>query len=305
MIMLVCVPLSAAGTEREIAADANSMVQGDTGPVIYFDYGPETVNETPISSFLYFIPLVAMTPVERQTSPDHQQRVRMISCQRQRTLASFFTTCEFEIVGEGFHRDVFDPEDMIAFYKEEIKEGQTLLYMLDYILFKGQGFVRVEIMGTTTGSVDTVTQVDVYFNGRGYKSPVTIGLYDVRPVDGKYKYENRSNQMVVRVNRLTFKRTEGVPVMGVGVATLGRSAEEEGLWPTVKGMIANLLIRPPRIDPLGNEAMLNFGAAIQMQKPSFTLPKADKIKTGKPGILSSSRGREQFVQRRQDSKQIE
>lgn len=303
-IVLVWI-LPSAAWACEIMADANSIDRDDTGPVIYFNYGNEAAKETSVSSFLYFIPLVAMTPVERQTSPDHPQRVRMVSCKRERTPTSFFTTCEFEILGNGFHRDVFDPEDMIAFYKDEIKEGQTLAYMLDTIQFEGQGFVRVEVTGRIANSMETVTQVDVWFNGRGHKSPVTIGLYDVRPVDGEYKFENRSNQIVVRVNRLTFKRTEGVPTMGVRVATLGRSAEEEGLWPTVKGMIANLFIRPPRIDPRGNDTMLNFGAAIQGQKPSFTLPKADMIKNDRPEVVSSSRGREQFVQRSQDSKQIE
>jgi hypothetical protein len=277
-----------ADAGRQTTEDANAISMEDKGPVVYFNYGSETIQETPISSFLYFIPLVAMTAVERQAGAGCGQRVRMIACTRQKTQTSFFTTCEFEIAGDGYHRDIFDPEDMIAFYKEEIKAGQTLAHMLDYIHFEGQGYVRMEISGITGGSAETVTQVDVWFNGRGRKSPVTIGLYDVRPVEGKYRYENRSNQMVVRVNRLTFKRTEGQPTMGVRVATLGRSAEEEGLWPTVKGMIANLLIRPPRINPLGNETMLRFGATIHLQKPSFTLPKAEMIQNDRQKISSGA-----------------
>lgn len=278
-IVLVCIVPLAAGADHETAADANTMAPDDSGPVIYLNYGRETLKENPISSFLYFVPLISLTPLERQASENNEQRAIMVSCERKRTSKSFFTTCEFEITGNGFHRDVYIPAEMIAFFKDEIREGQTLPYMLDTIQLEGQGFVRMEITGTTAGSVDTVTQVDVWFNGRGHKSPVTIGLYDVKPSeDGEYKYENRSNRIVVRVNRLTFKRTEGVPTMGVRVATLGRSAEEEGLWATVKGMIANLFIRPPRIDPLGNDTMLELGRAIQGQKASFTLPKADKIK---------------------------
>ena len=66
--------------------------------------------------------------------------------------------------------------------------------MLDYIKFDGEGFGRLEIKGAMTGSTPTVTEVAMQFNARGHKSPVTIGLYDIKPKDGQYKYENRSNR---------------------------------------------------------------------------------------------------------------
>jgi nucleoside 2-deoxyribosyltransferase len=47
---------------------------------------------------------------------------------------------------------------------------------------------------------------------------------------------------------------------------------------SVKAVIANLLINPPQITKLGNDTMLNFGYAMQKQKPTFTFPKAKNLR---------------------------
>jgi len=72
------------------------------------------------------------------------------------------------------------------------QKGETLTNMLDYIKFEGEGFGLIEVKGTMTGSTPTVTEVVLHFNARGHKSPVTVGLYDIKPKDGQYNYENRS-----------------------------------------------------------------------------------------------------------------
>jgi len=110
--------------------------------------------------------------------------------------------------------NTFDPAGMIATHTDELKKGETLRNMLDYIKFEGEGFGRIEVKGTMTDSTPTVTEVSMQFNVRGHKSPVTIGLYDVKPKDGEYKYENRSNEVVARVNRLIFEKTDQDPMHG-------------------------------------------------------------------------------------------
>jgi len=72
--------------------------------------------------------------------------------------------------------NTFDPAGMIAAHTDELKKGETLTNMLDYIKFDGEGFGIFEVKGRITGSTRTVTEFDMQFNARGHKSPVTIGL---------------------------------------------------------------------------------------------------------------------------------
>ena len=129
-----------------------------------------------------------------------------------------------------------------------------------------------------TGSTPSVIEVDVEFNARGHKSPVTVGLYDIKPKEGQYKYENRSNRIVARVNSLVFKKTEETPRMGITMASITDQSGSDGFVGTVKGVIANILIRPPKVAKLGNETMLDFGRALLEQKSAFTFPRAKNIK---------------------------
>ena len=153
--------------------------------------------------------------------------------------------------------------------------------MLDYIKFDRDGHGIIEVKGQIIGSTRTVTELDMQFNARGHKSPVTIGLYDVKPKDGEYKYENRSNEVVARVNTLTFKKTEQTPKMGIKVASISDTAESEGFFSGLKAVIANFFIKPPKVDKLGNTTMLEFGDALLQKKPAFTFPKATNIKESK------------------------
>jgi hypothetical protein len=184
-------------------------------------------------------------------------------------------------MGKGFHKNTFDSAEMIATHTGELKKGESLTDMLDYIKFEGEGFGRIEINGTINGYTETVTKVDLQFNTRGGKSPITVGLYDIKPKDGQYKFENRSNQRVARVNKLIFKKTDKNPRMGMKLASISKTEESDGFFSSLKGAIANLFIRPTKVDKLGNETMLNFGYAILKQKPAFTFPQAKNIKESK------------------------
>jgi hypothetical protein len=100
----------------------------------------------------------------------------------------------------------------------------------------------------------------VEFNGHGRESPVTIGLYDIRVRNGQYNYANRSNEMVARVNELTFKRSDN-PRMSISVASISKKTQRAGLFGWFKATVANLFIKPVRVDRRGNDTMPDFGQA--------------------------------------------
>jgi hypothetical protein len=127
------------------------------------------------------------------------------------------------------------------------------------------------------GTGTTATEVDLEFNARGRKSPVTIGLYEIKAKNGQYRYENRSGEIVARVNTLTFKKSEN-PRMDITVASIAKKAGKNGPLGQLKAAIANLFIKPVKIDPVGNETLLHFGYALFEQKPTFTFPKAGNLK---------------------------
>ena len=241
-------------------------------------YSKEKFIKNPIVSFMYFVPLIAPTFVDNISSVNNEQQVAVISHKIKVSSKSFLVTCEFEILGSGFHMNTFDPAGMIAAHTDELKKGETLTNMLDYIKFDGDGYGIIEVKGRITGSAKTVTEVGMQFNARGHKSPVTIGLYDVKPKDGEYKYENRSNEIVARVNTLVFEKTEQTPRMGIKVASIAKEGKPAGFFGIIKGAIANLFIKPPKVDKLGNTTMLEFGDALLQKKPAFTFPKAENIK---------------------------
>ena len=263
-------------------ANGTDTAQGSNGPTMIMSYSKEKYVKNPMASFAYFVPLIAPTLVDNISSVNNKQRVDIISHEMRVDSKSFYVACEFEIWGSGFHMNTFDPAGMMATQADELRKGKTLTNVLDYIKFAGDGFGMIEVKGTITGSTRIVTEVDIQFNARGHKSPVTIGLYDIKPKDGEYKYKNRSNMVVVRVNTLSFKKTtETVPRMGIKVASISNPAGSEGFSSGLKAAIANLIIKPSQVTKLGNTTMLEFGYALLQKKPTFTFPKAKNIKESK------------------------
>ena len=118
----------------------------------------------------------------------------------------------------------------------------------------------------------------VHFNGRGKTSPVTVGLYSVKSVNGEYKYENKYNEIVARVNTLTFSKSTDKPLMGIIVSAVYAEGGKPDFWGNLKGALANLLIKPLEIDKLGNDTMLDFGCALFNDKETFTFPKAKNLR---------------------------
>ncbi len=265
----------------ESLADGNDAVVDSNGPTIVLSYSKEAFEKNPIFYFAYFIPLISPTLVDREISVNNEQQVGIISYKRKVTSKSFYAACEFKMMGKGFHKNTFDSAGMIAKNIGDLKKGKPLTNMLDYIKFEGEGIGLIEVKGTITGSTQTVTKVDICFNAKGQQSPVTIGLYDIKPKDGEYKYENRSNEVVARVNTLAFKKTEETPMMEIKVESIAKKSESAGFFARIKGLIANFFIKPLDVDKLGNDTMLNFGYALLQKNTTFTFPKAKNIKETK------------------------
>ena len=254
--------------------DAND----SNGPTVALSYNEKAAPKNPFTSFMYFVPLVSLTDVNVDISPNNDQRVRTVSYERKVSAKSFYVSCEFEMTGRGFHKYVFDPVEVIASHASGAKKGETLDNLIDYIKFEGPGFGQIEVKGTISGSSRTVDEVDLHFNARGHKSPVTLGLYDVSPENGQYKYENRTGELIARVDTFVFKKTVGEPRMGIKLASINAAEKPQGFLAGLKGAIANLFINPPKAAKLGNDTMLDFGLALLNEKSAFTFPKANNIK---------------------------
>jgi hypothetical protein len=274
-----------AATNDPIRATAGKPAAADlamvdsTGPTVLLSYGKGTLEKNPMRSFMYFVPLISPVAVDRSASPGNYQQAAILSYEKKVTSRSFSVTCEFEMTGSGFSRYTFDPAGMIAWRIAEAKKpkGEPLAHVLDYINFEGEGLGRIQIKGTIAGAVETVTELELAFNARGHKSPVTIGLYELKAKDGQHRYEDRCGEMVARVNTLAFKKGEN-PRMDITVASLTKKGGSCGPLEQLKAAFANLFIKPVKIDPAGNEALLHFGYALFEQKPTFTFPKAGNMK---------------------------
>ena len=266
---------------KQSVADGNNIVADGNGPTFIMSYRKEKFVKNPIESFMYFVPLIAPTLVDNISSANNDQQVGIISYEKNVDTDSFQVACEFEILGKGFHMNTFDPNGMIEAHTVDLEKGETLKHMLDYIKIEGDGYGIVQVKGQLMGSTRTVTEVDMQFNAKGHKSPVTIGLYDIKPKNGEYKYKNRSNEEVARVNALIFKKTEQTPRMGITIASITKKNASAGLWGKIKGAIANMFIEPLKVTKLGNNTMLEFGEALFQKKATFTFPKATNIKENK------------------------
>ncbi len=284
-ITVVCILLSMAGvgvsSDRNSHISSDDVVKENNGPTMIMNYSKKKFVKNPIASFMYFVPLISPTLVDNISSVNNMQHLRIISHKIKIKSKSFYVTCEFEVLGNGFHMNTFEPVGMIAAHTDGLQKGETIKNILDYIKLDGDAFGIFEVKGTITGSTRTVTEVDMQFNTRGHKSPVTIGLYDIKPKNGEYKYENRSNEVVARVNTLNFKKTEQTPKMGIEVASIAKKGKSAGFFGWIKGTITNLFIKPPKVDKLGNTAMLEFGEALLQKNSTFTFPKAKNIKESK------------------------
>lgn len=264
----------------EPVADINGP-NDSNGPTVMLSYNNISPVKTPTAVFMYFIPLISPAHISTEISSNNRQHAMVISYKKSVVANSFTVSCEFELQGSGFFIDIFEPNDVIATFPDEIKKNAPVNNLIDYIKLEGDGFGRIDVKGTIADSNVTVTQVDVHFSTKGKKSPVTIGLYGIKPENGQYKYENRRNEIVARVATLTFKKCDDEPRMDIEVVSVNKVSKPNSYIGRVKGFIVNFFIDPIRISKLGNGTMLNFGYALLNKQSSFTFPKARNIKESK------------------------
>jgi len=248
------------------------------GPTLQLEVGQDQFLGNPMASFMYFVPLISPAPVSSITSPGSTQTARVVSSKRKCTAHSFVVTCEFEFAGKGSQQSIFDLAPIIHQYERQLKEGGSTGRRLSSISVEGPGSGTLEVEGTVSNSVETVTEVRMRFNARGKTSPVSIGLCEVRYREGEFR---RLNEIVARVNTLTFRRKPGPPKMEVGVGSVKNKGAGNGLWQnlkgSIKGMAANLLIDPLKVRAVGHQAMLDFGSALASGAATFTFPRATNL----------------------------
>lgn len=282
LLTMTLAPLAsqaAAAAAVELAAGAAQPLDAATGPTIRLDYKPGKSAGNPVASFMYFIPLISPELVSFLTSPGSTQSAQVTCAKRRFTAHSFLTTCEFEFSGQGSQQSLFDLTNQIRRQERKLKEGGSLRRQLSSITVEGTGSGTVEVEGTVSNGVQTVTEVRLRFNARGTTSPVSIDLCDIRYLDGEFKH---LKETVVQVNTLTFRRKPGPPQMEVTVASVKKKGAGQNLWQSIKGSLTgaavNLFIDPLTVETTGHQAMLDFGQALVSGAPTFTFPHAKNLK---------------------------
>jgi hypothetical protein len=253
--------------------------KGTSGPTLRLQAGSRETTANPVASFMYFVPLISPEPVTAVSTAGSTQATRITSVKRQQSGNSFTATCDIEFTGQGAQQSVFDPARQIKRHEQQLKAGGVLDHQLRSITVSGPGHGRLEVEGTVNNGVPTVTQVRLRFNAEGQGSPVSIGMSDIRYTAGKYR---QVNDVVAKVNSLTFHRNGGTPKMEVSVASVKNKGAGDNLWSnfkaSLKGAAANMLIQPLSIELAGHDAMMEFGQALAAGAPSFTFPLAKNLK---------------------------
>jgi len=228
---------------------------------------------------MYFIPLISPDPVSVHESAGNAQRAQFVSLTRRFSPGAFSGECEFMFTGDGTHRNIFDNSEKVRRHERRLQAGEALERVLQYISIEGSGRGVIEVEGVVTGSVATVTEVRLRFNAHGETSPVSIGLADLLYRENQLVI---TNDIVARVNALTFQKAEGRPRMGVTVSSVKRKDAGDSLWQKLKGgvagTLANYFIKPLPVESTGNDAMLDFGAALTSKETEFTFPKARNLR---------------------------
>jgi hypothetical protein len=247
-----------------------------SGPTMVLEY-QDGGQGNPVDTFMYFLPLVAPTAIDVFTDPNTTLNTRIISRTSKDSGSKFTTTCTFEVRGEGLYEAFFDSKEMIAFNLEDNTTPRTLHKLLRSIRVDGPMRGEINVSGTIQDGQRKVEQFQIRFNLAG-KSPVTVHLYDVKN-DGKTcLFENRFNEQLARIDSLKFVRGGNPPRMTPEIGAVAGEQQKEGFFAEFKAMLANLFLPPLPIAAIGNETMMNFGAALDATESSFTFPHAEKLR---------------------------
>ena len=253
-----------------------------TGPTLHFDYGQGTLPENPLSHFMYFIPLISPSLVTVYTNTGNTQRARALALHCVTNGADLHVVCEFELTGAGVQRSVFDLSPAIRRHEQALLAGHPLTHQLAAITVAGGGRGNIEIDARLTNGLPTVTELRLRFNAHSHASPVSIRLEDLASHQGVIGPEN---EMVARVNMLTFRRQPGPPQMEVTLDSLKSGHAGDSVWQnwfgSLKGMAVNLFLPPLTVTPDGHQAMLAFGLSLATAQPAYTFPFATRLQASR------------------------
>jgi hypothetical protein len=285
IVLVAASTLFAATCTAATAGAKQTKRRGETtGPTVYLDYeDQQQQKDNSVEAFMYFVPMVSTVLVDSTSSANNSQKARIVACRQTTNDEEFEAVCRFVMRGRGWQENFFDADDIVAKDRDFVPRGKALKHVIEYIRFEGSGRGRVEVKGRVIDGVEKVTNVTVVFNDCDSSSPVTVGLYSMRPEDGQYKFENRYDMQKARVNSISFKATDSEPTMEIELASLESRNAGEGFCSRLKARIANFFIPPIRINPEGNKAMLDFGYALYKKQASFTFPKARNLKMPQNG----------------------
>ena len=273
-----CVLVGCAGPKPERIVLTDSSVRSAqaeaTGPTINLQTNSDKPPTNPLSSLMYFIRLTSNEPVELTQSEGNTQQAQLTKIDRQLGDRKFTVTCQFEFIGEGSQMNRFDHSATIQKRASQLAEGKVLQRRLAYIGITGGGRGSVRVRGEMTNGKPVAHEISLRFFAPGHRTPVTIGIHDIRNIKSE---PHAVNQQVIKVNSLTFRHSEDSPKMEVSLASI-QAAGASGLFSELsgrlKGTMANLFIPPVSIRPAGNQAMLDFAQAIAEGRPRFTFPAA-------------------------------
>jgi hypothetical protein len=249
---------------------------GETnGPTIPLRLSTQPAAASPVADFMYFVPLISTVPVTSLISPGNTQAVRMTSCKRSNSGKSFTAWCELAVDGNGRQQSLFDIAFTARRHKQQLQDGKAVAHQLRSIDVRGAGVFQIEVKGDVVNEAMTVNEVQLHFNAHGHVSPVWIDLCDI--VKGSSDFAP-TNEVMARVNALTFERKPGPPVMKVTISSLKDKEAGDSFWQNLKGRIkgatVNMFIPPLGIEKVGNQTMLDFGRALISESQTFTFPKA-------------------------------
>lgn len=259
-----------------------------SGPTLELGYAADALGNS-VDTFMYFVPLTSLTAVHTVIDPNTQFAAGIVNRQCRYTRNNRFTvTCDFEIIGNGVYRVVYDPDEMIELVSNGDRTKRRLTNLLDWIQFDGDCLGRVEAVGTVRNGQAVVDEVTVSFNRGRMRSPVTILLYDLPRVNRDYDYSHRQNATLARVNSLTFRRSNQSPRMSVEVASVQKADQTEGIVGSIAALFANLLLSPLPVSEVGNDTMLDFGLALYQQDSEFTFPVAQTLRPSAESVQVAS-----------------
>ena len=126
---------------------------------------------------MYFVPLTSLTAVSTTTDPNTNFTAGIVSrrCENKRN-NRFDVSCDFEIVGSGLYRVMYDPVEMINLVSNGQTDKRCLKNLLDWIQIDGPCLRRVQA-GVIKHEV-VVEKVTVSFILTDRKAPSAL-LYDV------------------------------------------------------------------------------------------------------------------------------